>query len=132
VLAALTAAVVLAGTMLPHAGSLQILGAASLGVLARRHRLRSLVAGAVAVVAVTFLVGGVGSALAAVNCAVGGGLAGVLRRRGRGVATLLACGLLLGAAAAAAVDVLLAVLPVSREAMLTALRASIAGLGAVL
>jgi energy-coupling factor transport system ATP-binding protein len=69
------------GWFLPHLGAVAALGVVPMAVVAYRHRMRALVASAVAAGLLSFLVAGTGTATNIIECAMVGGLVGTARRR---------------------------------------------------
>lgn len=63
---------------------LSLLTTVPMGLLGYRYRLRVLVAATFAASVVAFLIAGVSGLMVVVNCAYVGGLAGIMKRRGRG------------------------------------------------
>ncbi|PRC47517.1 cobalt ABC transporter ATP-binding protein, partial [Mycobacterium sp. ITM-2017-0098] len=96
VMAALCAAIAIIAVVVPFAGSLSLLGTVPMGLLAYRYRLRVLLAAMVAGGLVAFLIAGMGGFMTVLNCAYIGGLTGVVRRRGRGTPTVVACAIVAG------------------------------------
>ena len=101
VMAALSAATAIIAIVVPFAAGLGMLGTVPMGLLAYRYRLRVLVAAAVAGGTIAFLIAGLGGLMTVVFCAYIGGLTGIVKRRGRGIATVLwasvGAGILFGA-----------------------------------
>lgn len=110
VTAAVSSAVAVVTVALPFAFPLALLAGVPMAMLAYRHRLRVLVAAAVAGTIIAFLVINLGGLLIVIGGAYTGGLVGVVKRRGRGAPTALAVALLAGAALGLAGAALLAVL----------------------
>jgi energy-coupling factor transport system ATP-binding protein len=82
VLADLSLALIVVGHFLPFGGAVQIAAVVPLAVVAARHRLRAVIAGAVAAAGVGFLVIGTGAPIAVSACAAFGALVGAANRRG--------------------------------------------------
>ncbi|BBZ29332.1 cobalt ABC transporter ATP-binding protein [Mycolicibacterium madagascariense] len=97
VMAALGAATAIIAVVVPFAAGLSALGTVPMGLLAYRHRLRVLVAATVAGGTIAFLIAGFGGLMTVVNGAYIGGLMGIVKRRGRGTATILITSVLAGA-----------------------------------
>ncbi|MUM32190.1 DUF2232 domain-containing protein, partial [Mycolicibacterium sp. CBMA 361] len=89
VMAALSAATAIIAVVIPFAAGLGMLGTVPMGLLAYRYRLRVLVAATVAGGTIAFLIAGLGGLMTVVFCAYIGGLTGIVKRRGRGIATVL-------------------------------------------
>ncbi|WP_319437337.1 DUF2232 domain-containing protein [Mycobacterium sp. RTGN5] len=96
VMAALAAALSIISVVVPFAGGLSLLTTVPMGLLGYRYRLRVLVASTFAASVVAFLIAGVSGLMVVVNCAYVGGLAGIMKRRGRGTPTVIAVGLVAG------------------------------------
>ena len=95
-MAALAAALSIISVVVPFAGGLSLLTTVPMGLLGYRYRLRVLVAATFAASVVAFLIAGVSGLMVVVNCAYVGGLAGIMKRRGRGTPTVIAVGLVAG------------------------------------
>src|ERR1700748_3315966 len=132
VMGALCAASAIVTVVLPHAGGLGLLGTVPMGLLAYRYRLRVLITATVAAAVIGFLVVGMSGFGAVAVCAYVGGLAGIVKRRGRGTPTVIAvscgAGLLVGAAVVAALTVLARL----RQVVFQAITATVDGLASVL
>ncbi|MGY4710590.1 ABC transporter ATP-binding protein [Mycolicibacterium sp. CBM1] len=96
VMGALAAALSIISVVVPFAGGLSLLVTVPMGLLGYRYRLRVLLASAFAAGAVSFLIAGISGFMVVVTCAYVGGLAGIMKRRGRGTPTVVAVGLLAG------------------------------------
>lgn len=88
-MAALCAATAIIAVVVPFAAGLSLLGTVPMALLAYRYRIRVLIAAAVAAGIVAFLIAGMGGFMTVFNCAYIGGLAGIVRRRGRGTPTVV-------------------------------------------
>lgn len=88
VMAALCAATAILAVVVPFAAGLSLLGTVPMGLLAYRHRLRVLIAATVAGATIAFLIAGMGGFMTVVDCAYIGGIAGIVKRRGKGTATV--------------------------------------------
>lgn len=95
-MAALCAAIAIVAVVVPFAAGVSLLGTVPMGLLAYRHRLRVLFAATVAGAIIAFLIAGMGGFMTVVDCAYIGGIAGVVKRRGRGTPTVLACAIVAG------------------------------------
>ncbi len=129
---ALCAAVAIVAVVLPHAGVLGILGAVPMGLLAYRYRIRVLITATVAAAAIGFLVAGVSGFMTVALCAYVGGLAGAVKRRGRGTLTVIVVSLAAGAAIGAVVVIALTVLARLRQLVFGAITATVDGIAATL
>lgn len=109
-MAALCAATAVIAVVVPFAQGVSLLGTVPMGLLSYRYRLRVLIAAAVAGGTIAFLVAGVGGFMTVMNCAYIGGLTGIVKRKGRGTATVITssvvAGLAFGAFAVLALTVL--------------------------
>ncbi|HWF30839.1 MAG TPA: ATP-binding cassette domain-containing protein [Mycobacterium sp.] len=90
VMGALCAAIAIIAVILPHAGGLGLLGTVPMGLLAYRYRVRVLITATVAASVIGFLVVGLSGFGAVALCAYVGGLAGIVKRRHRGMPTVIA------------------------------------------
>lgn len=115
VMAAVCAAVAVIAVIIPHAGWLGILGAVPMGLLAFRHRIRVVIAAAVAAAVTGFLLVGLSGSGSVALCALVGAVSGSVKRRGRGLLTLVMVSLGLGALAGALVVGTMAVLAPVRK-----------------
>ena len=80
-MSSLAVALAVVGSLVPHAGPVQMLGAVPMGIIVHRTRLRALLAGAVAGGSVAFLIGGSGPTWGVLGCAVTGAVVGEVKRR---------------------------------------------------
>ncbi|KAA0108093.1 DUF2232 domain-containing protein [Mycolicibacterium sp. P1-5] len=96
VMAALAASLAIISVVVPFAGGLSLLTTVPMGLLGYRFRIRVLLASTFAAGVVAFLIAGISGLMVVVNCAYVGGLAGILKRRGRGTPTVIAVGLVAG------------------------------------
>lgn len=87
-MAALCAATAIIAVVLPFVAGLALLGTVPMSLLSYRYRLRILVAAAVAGGTIAFLIAGLGGLMMVVHSAYVGGLAGIVKRRGRGTPTI--------------------------------------------
>src|SRR5258707_7752410 len=97
VMAALCAATAIIAVVVPFAAGVSLLGTVPMGLLAYRYRLRVLIAATVAGAVIAFLIAGMGGFMTVFNCAYIGGLTGILKSRGRGLATAFKGALFAGA-----------------------------------
>jgi hypothetical protein len=100
--------------------------------LAYRYRLRVLIASAVAAGVITFLIAGLGGLLTVVHCVYTGGLTGLVKRKGRGLPTVLFSSLIAGVAFAAVMVGMLAMLGRLRHLLFQVVTANADGASAVL
>ncbi len=96
VMAALSAALAIVSVVVPFAGGVSLLVAVPMGLLGYRYRLRVLLAAAFAAATVTFLIAGISGFMVVLNCAYVGGMAGIIKRRGRGTPTVIAVSIVAG------------------------------------
>src|SRR5277367_641694 len=115
VMGALCAAIAIIAVVLPHAGALGLLGAVPMGLLAYRYRIRVLITATVAAGVIGFLVVGLSGFMTVLLCAYVGGLAGIVKRGGRGTPTVIAVSFVAGVVVGAAVVIALTVLTRLRQ-----------------
>jgi energy-coupling factor transporter ATP-binding protein EcfA2 len=132
VMGALCAAVAIVAVVLPHAGWLGLLGSVPMGLLAYRYRVRVVITGTVAAGVIGFLVVGLSGLSAVALCAYVGGLAGIVKRRGHGPATVIAASFGAGVGAGAVVVIALTVLARLRQLLFHAITAAVNGVATVL
>ena len=132
VMAALCAATAIVAVVVPFAAGVSLLGTVPMGLLAYRYRLRVLIAATVAGAVIAFLIAGMGGFMTVVNCAYIGGLTGIVKRRGRGIATVFCAALVAGALFGLATVAALAVLARLRHLIFDSVTANINGLAAML
>lgn len=131
-MAALCAAIAIIAVVVPFAAGISLLGTVPMGLLAYRYRLRVLFAAMVAGGLVAFLIAGMGGFMTVLNCAYIGGLTGIVKRRGRGTPTVVACAIVAGALFGVATVAALAVLSRLRNLIFESITANITGLAAVI
>lgn len=125
---ALCAVIAIIAAVIPFAQGLALLGTVPMGLLAYRYRLRGLFAATFAAGMIAFLISGLGSLVAVVNCAYIGGLTGSIKRRGRGTPTVLFWSLIAGVAVAVVTVGSLAVLNRLRHLIFQVMTANVDGL----
>lgn len=96
VMGALSSALAIISVVVPFAGGLSLLVTVPFGLLGYRYRLRVLLAAAFAAGTVTFLIAGISGFMVVVNCAYVGGMAGIIKRRGRGTPTVIVVSIIAG------------------------------------
>ncbi|MDR3659360.1 MAG: ATP-binding cassette domain-containing protein [Mycobacterium sp.] len=128
VMAALTAATAIIAVVVPFAAGLGMLGTVPMGLLSYRYRIRVLVAATVAGGTIAFLIAGMGGLMTVVFCAYIGGLTGIVKRRGLGIATVLWASVLAGMVFGAYVIGILLLVSRLRELIFAAMTANINGL----
>ncbi len=131
-MAALCAAIAIIAVVLPFAGGLSLLGTVPMGLVAYRYRIRVLVAATVAAAVIAFLIAGLGGLMMVVNNAYVGGLTGVVKRRRRGMPTVLAVAFVAGAVFGAATVLALTVLSRLRHLIFDSMTANVDGFAAAL
>jgi energy-coupling factor transporter ATP-binding protein EcfA2 len=131
-MAALCAATAIISIVVPFAGALALLGTVPMGLLAYRYRFRALVAATVAAGLIAFLIAGLGGLMTVANNAYIGGLTGVIKRRGRGVPTVLVVSCIAGAVFNVVAVGALAVLSRLRQLIFDTITADTDGIAAVL
>jgi len=96
VMGALSSALAIISVVVPFAGGLSLLVTVPFGLLGYRYRVRVLLAATFAAATVTFLIAGISGFMVVVNCAYVGGMAGIIKRRGRGTLTVVAVSIVAG------------------------------------
>ena len=119
-------------TVIPFAQGLALLGTVPMALLAYRYRLRVLIAATVAAGMITFLISGLGSFGGGLNCAYIGGLTGIVKRKGRGVPTVVVTSFVAGAAIGAVTVGMLTVLTRLRHLIFQVMTANVDGVTAFL
>ena len=132
VMAALCAATAIIAVVVPFAAGLSLLGTVPMGLLAYRYRLRVLLAATVAGGIIAFLIAGMGGFMTVINCAYIGGLAGIVKHRGRGTPTVFFASLVAGAAFGVASVAWLTIFARLRNLIFDSMTANINGLAAVI
>ena len=132
VMAALCAATSILSALIPLIAGLSLLGTVPMGLLAYRYRFRAFVGGTVAGCVIAFVAAGNGGLSTVLGCAYIGGITGVVKRRGRGFATVLVVSLAAGILAGVASVATLMVLSRLRELAFASMRANIDGVAAVM
>jgi energy-coupling factor transporter ATP-binding protein EcfA2 len=132
VMGALCAAIAIIAVVLPHAGGLGLLGTVPMGLLSYRYRIRVLITATVAAGVIGFLVVGLSGFMTVLLCAYVGGLAGIVKRRGRGTPTVIAVTFVAGVVVGAVVVIALNVLTRLRELVFGAITATVNGVAAIM
>ncbi|AMW20677.1 ABC transporter ATP-binding protein [Mycobacteroides chelonae] len=130
--AALMGAIAVVSIVLPGAVVFAWLGAVPMGVLCYRHRIRVALAACVAAGLISFLIAGFGGLVSALTCAYMGAIAGQVRRRNRGAATMLAVAALWGVLVSSFCVGVFAALRNLREVVLGAVSANVGGFATLL
>ncbi len=131
-MAALCAATAIIAVVVPFAAGVSLLGNVPMGLLVYRFRFRVLVAATVAGATIAFLIAGMGGFMTVVNCAYIGWLIGIIKRRGRGMPTVLLVGLAAGALFGGVVVAALSVLVRLRHLIFESMTANVDGVAAFL
>ncbi|MCW2691272.1 MAG: ATPase component of various ABC-type transport system with duplicated ATPase domain [Mycobacterium sp.] len=131
-MAALCAATAIISVVVPFAAGLSLLGTVPMGLLAYRYRVRVLITATVAAGLIAFLIAGFGGFMTVLDCAYIGGLTGIIKRRGRGTPTVIACALVAGALFGVAGVAWLTIFSRLRNLVFDSLTANVNGLAAVL
>ena len=129
---ALCAAIAIIAVVLPHAGGLGLLGAVPMGLLAYRYRIRVLITATVAASVIGFLVVGLSGLMTVLLCAYVGGLAGIVKRRGRGTPTVIAVSFVAGVVVGVVVVIALTVLARLRQLVFGAITATVDGVATIM
>lgn len=127
VLGGVTVVLAVVGVLVPIATILQLVAAVPMGVVARRHRPRALVAAAVAASSVGFLVAGTAPVSTILLAALVGGIVGEVKRRGRGVLAATAAFAVAAPLLGALVVGLLLIFSDLRDLLLQTIRNSVQG-----
>jgi energy-coupling factor transport system ATP-binding protein len=131
-MAALCAATAIIAVVVPFAAGLSLLGTVPMGLLAYRYRLRVLIAAMIAGGTIAFLIAGAGGFMTVIDCAYIGGLTGIIKRRGRGTATVAVVGVLAGGAFGIAGVIALTLLARLRHLIFATMTANVNGVSVVL
>ncbi|MEM6107125.1 ATP-binding cassette domain-containing protein [Mycobacterium sp. 050272] len=132
VMGALCAVTAIVAAVIPFAQGFGVLGTVPMGLLAYRFRPRVLIASAVAATVIAFLISGMGSSAMVVDAAWVGGICGIVKRKGRGVPTVIVSSLVAGFLWGAAWVGVFAVLTRLRQLIFGVLTANVNGVAAFL
>lgn len=132
VMAALCAAIAIISVIVPFAAGLALFGTVPTGLLAYRHRLRVLIAATVAGAVIAFLIAGLGGFMTVMQSAYIGGLTGVIKRKGRGVITVIVSSVIAGLLSGGFSIAALMVMTRLRQLIFDALTADVTGFAAFL
>src|SRR6195952_3087610 len=132
VMAALCAATAIIAVVIPFAAGVSLLGTVPMGLLAYRYRLRVLIAAMIAGGTIAFLIAGAGGFMTVLDCAYIGGLTGIIKRRGKGTATVAVVAIAAGGVFGVAGVIALTVLARLRHLIFASMTANINGLAVVL
>lgn len=129
---ALCSVTAIIAAVIPFAQGFGVLGTVPMGLLAYRFRPRVLIASAVAATVIAFLISGLGSSAMVVDAAWVGGICGIVKRKGRGVPTVILSSLAAGLVWGSAWVAVFAVLTRLRQLMFGVLTANVDGVAAFL
>jgi energy-coupling factor transporter ATP-binding protein EcfA2/energy-coupling factor transporter transmembrane protein EcfT len=132
VMSAVAVAIVVLGSVIRHAGPIQLLAVVPYGVVAHRHRVRAVVAAAAAGALLTALLVGVGGGVSLAGFGLLGGFVGTLKRRGIGARATLGMALVLAPLLAGAADLALLILGSYRRLVIATVRSTVQGLNKTL
>lgn len=129
---ALCSVTAIIAAVIPFAQGFGVLGTVPMGLLAYRFRPRVLIASAVAATVIAFLISGLGSSAMVVDAAWVGGICGIVKRKGRGVPTVILSSLVAGLIWGSAWVAVFAVLTRLRQLIFGVLTANVDGVAAFL
>jgi energy-coupling factor transport system ATP-binding protein len=129
---ALCSVTAIIAAVIPFAQGLGVLGTVPMGLLAYRFRPRVLIASTVAATVIAFLISGMGSSAMVVDAAWVGGICGIVKRKGRGIPTLIVSSLIAGFIWGAGWVAVFAVLTRLRQLVFGVLTANVNGIAAFL
>ncbi|OBA59961.1 cobalt ABC transporter ATP-binding protein [Mycobacterium sp. 1100029.7] len=129
---ALCSVTAIIAAVIPFAQGLGVLGTVPMGLLAFRYRPRVLIAAAVAATVIAFLISGLGSSAMVVDAAWVGGICGIVKRKGRGVPTVIVSSLVAGLIWGSAWVGVFALLQRLRQLIFGVLTANVNGVAAFL
>ncbi|WP_082978808.1 ATP-binding cassette domain-containing protein [Mycobacterium sp. 1081908.1] len=132
VMGALCAVIAIISVVVPFAAGLALLGTVPTGLLAYRYRFRVLMAATVAAGMIAFLIAGLGGLMTVIHCVYIGGLTGIIKRRRRGLPTVIFWSLIAGLAFGAADVIGLTVMSRLRHLIFDVLTADVNGVAAML
>nr|WP_067703864.1 ABC transporter ATP-binding protein [Nocardia jejuensis] len=128
VLGGATVGLVTVGSLVPFAAALQLVAAVPMGLLASRHRLRTIVGTTIAATLVTFVAAGLVPATNLVGVGVVGCIVGIVKRRRGGILAVLGLSALAGAVGAGFSIGMLLLFSRTRELLFDTIRSSAKGL----
>jgi energy-coupling factor transport system ATP-binding protein len=132
VMAALCAVIAIVSVIIPFAAGIALLGTVPTALLAYRYRMRALFAATVAAGVIAFLIAGLGAFMGVIHSAYIGGLVGVVKRKGRGVPTIIVTSLIAGLIFGAGTVGSLFVMTRLRHLLFKAMKANVDGLSSFL
>ncbi len=130
--AAASAGLTISATVIPITAPLAVIAIVPMGLLAYRHRLRTLIAAVVASALIAFLMVGLPGLITVLNCAYIGGLTGIVKRRGGGVLAVAIASLVAGATLGVVITAILFVLVPLRQLVFGVIAASLTAVAAAL
>nr|WP_240963089.1 DUF2232 domain-containing protein [Antrihabitans stalactiti] len=128
VMGGVTIALSVVASFVPFLNALQLLAAIPMGIIAQRHRPRALFTATIAAMAVAFVAGGFLAMTTVLSCAVLGGIVGNVKRRGRGMPTVLLYSTVAGIVSAALAVGMLALFTPARTLVFDSLRNTARGI----
>jgi energy-coupling factor transport system ATP-binding protein len=131
-MSAVAFAIVVLGSVIRHAGPIQLLAVVPYAVVAYRHRVRAVVAAVAAGALVTALLVGLGGGVSVAAFGLLGGFVGTLKRRGFGARATLGLSLVLAPLLAGAADLALLILGSYRRLVIATVRSTVEGLNKTL
>jgi energy-coupling factor transporter ATP-binding protein EcfA2 len=132
VMGALSAVIAILSVIVPFAAGLALLGTVPPGLLAYRYRFRVLMAATVAAGMIAFLIAGLGGLMTVIHCVYIGGLTGIIKRKRRGLPTVIVWSLIAGLAFGAADVIGLTVMSRLRHLIFDVITADVDGVAAFL
>lgn len=128
VLGGLTVALSVLANLIPLLGGLQLLAAIPMGVIAQRHRFRTLATATVSAMIVAFVAGGLATAIGVASCAMVGGIVGTVKRRRGGFVSVIGLSIMAGFASALFSIAFLLVFSAARDLFFDTVRNTAQGL----
>ncbi|OBI41087.1 cobalt ABC transporter ATP-binding protein [Mycobacterium sp. E796] len=132
VMGALCAVIAILSVVVPFAAGLALLGTVPTGLLAYRYRFRVLMAATVAAGMIAFLIAGLGGLMTVIHCVYIGGLTGIIKRKRRGLPSVIVWSLVAGLAFGAADVIGLTVMTRLRHLIFDVITADVNGVAAFL
>lgn len=129
---ALCAVIAIISVIVPFAAGLALLGTVPTGLLAYRYRFRVLMAATVAAGMIAFLIAGLGGLMTVIHCVYIGGLTGIIKRKRRGLPSVIFWSLIAGLAFGAADVIGLTVMSRLRRLIFDVITADVNGVAAFL
>ena len=129
---ALCAVIAIISVVVPFVAGLALLGTVPTGLLAYRYRLRVLIAATIAAGIIAFLIAGLGGFLSVIHSSYIGGLTGFIKRKRRGVPTVIASSFVAGLLFGGAVVAELAIMTRLRHLIFQVITANVDGVTSVM